>query len=380
MNRCQRVRSPFLLLVAVAALGVGLSGCGADDDPSVLPDTPLSSDAAEPDSGARLVEVATSSEQWTGVTIGPDGRMFVNFPRWQRSPTVSVAEIVDGELVAWPDEYRNSWSLAGDHDEQFICVQSVVADDRGSLWVLDPANPHFMGLVQGGTKLMQFDVATGELVRTYLFVPAILAQGSYLNDVRIDRAAGHAYVTDSGNGAIYVVALQSGEIRRVLDDHPSTEAEDVVLTIEGVDWITPEGVVPKVHADGIALGPDREWLYYQALTGRTMYRVPTAALRDPTLDPEELGAKVETIAASGASDGLIFGTDGWIYISALEESAIKRLDPATGDVEVVIQDPAIRWPDTFAVDPEGRVHFTIAQIHVDPDAAGPYRIFRIEGR
>ena len=254
----------------------------------------------------------------------------------------------------------------------------MVADDRGSLWVLDPANPHFMGLVQGGSKLMQFDLATGEIVRTYVFAPDELRSGTYLNDVRVDRDAGYAYITDSGRGAIYVVELGSGEIRRLLEDHPSTLAEDVVLVIEGRDWVTPEGVAPRVHADGIALSPERDWLYYQALTGRTMYRVPTAALQDPTLGPEELAALVETVAASGSSDGLIFGADGKIYISALEDNAVKRLDPATGDLELVVQDPAIRWPDTFAVDPDGRIHFTIAQIHLDPESAGPYRVFRVE--
>lgn len=101
-------------------------------------------------------------------------------------------------------------------------------------------------------------------------------------------------------------------------------------------------------------------------------------MRDPSLSPEEIAAQVESLGTTGASDGLIFGADGWIYISALEDSAIRRLDPATGKVEIVAQDPAIRWPDTFAVDPEGRVHFTIAPIHVDPENAGPYRIFRIE--
>jgi len=51
----------------------------------------------------------------------------------------------DGTLKPYPDEEWNSWRnaqattrTARDH---FVCVQSVVADNRGNLWVLDPASP-----------------------------------------------------------------------------------------------------------------------------------------------------------------------------------------------------------------------------------------------
>jgi sugar lactone lactonase YvrE len=132
-----------------------------------------------------------------------------------------------------------------------------------------------------------------------------------------------------------------------------------------------------VHADGIALDPEGGWLYFQALTGRTMYRVPTAALRDPSLNEDELGAKVERFAASGVSDGLLFGPGG-VYVSALEQDAIKRVD-TEGNVTTVIEDPRIVWPDSFALGPDGSVWFTTAQIHLGPNPPSPYRIFRIPG-
>jgi sugar lactone lactonase YvrE len=306
-----------------------------------------------------------------------DGRLFVNFPRWSPDVPVSVAELVNGELVPYPDVGRNSWSPDGDVQEQFVCVQSVVADGEGSLWVLDPASPGLAGVVAGGAKLMQFDLETNELVRVFRYAEPIIKPSSYLNDVRIDLEAGVAYITDSGDGALVVTDLESAESRRLLDDHPSTQAEDVVLTIEGEQWL-PGGGKPQVHADGIALSPDRRFLYYQALTGRTLYRVSTEALRNSALSAEELGEGVEVMGTTGAADGLIFGTDGKLYISALEENAIKRFDPETRDVETVVQDDAIRWPDTFTRDADGRIYFTTAQIHLGPNVTEPYRIFRIE--
>jgi sugar lactone lactonase YvrE len=361
-------------MLASAVALAGLVSCGGER--AARPEQTI----AKPDrSGAVVVEVAASERQWTGLTISEDGRLFVNYPRWSPDVPVSVAEIVDGAAVAYPDAARNAWSVeGGDPSEQFVCVQSVVADGRGSLWILDPGNPGFRGVVSGGAKLMRVRLETGNVERIYRFDAPVIKAASYLNDVRIDLEAQVAYITDSGDGAIVVTDLESGESRRLLDAHPSTEAEDVVLTIEGKEWRGPDGSAPRVHADGIALTPDKQWLYYHALTGRTLYRVPTSALRDAALSEHQIGETVETVAATGAADGLIFGLDGRLYISALEENAIKRYDPATGQVDVVVQGDMIRWPDTFTLDPSGRVHFTTAQIHLGASVTEPYRIFRIE--
>ena len=94
----------------------------------------------------RVEEAAHFPHQATGVAVSADGRIFVNFPRWTEDSPVSVVEVSrDGTLKPYPDEEWNSWRnaeattrTARDH---FVCVQSVVADNRGNLWVLDPASP-----------------------------------------------------------------------------------------------------------------------------------------------------------------------------------------------------------------------------------------------
>ena len=48
---------------------------------------------------SRLQSVATFDHQVTGVTVAPDGRIFVNFPRWTEDSPVSVAELMpDGSI------------------------------------------------------------------------------------------------------------------------------------------------------------------------------------------------------------------------------------------------------------------------------------------
>lgn len=135
---------------------------------------------------------------------------------------------------------------------------------------------------------------------------------------------------------------------------------------------------PSVHADGIALSPDREWIYYQALSGRTLYRVPTASLRDFTLSEAALGDLVERVAEVGASDGIIFAPTGDLYLSSLEHNAVRRLRP-TGELETVVADSRLRWPDSFSWGTGGELYLTTSLIHLGPAPEDQYRILRIPG-
>ena len=102
--------------------------------------------------GADLVCIADfADQQITGLAISPDGRVFVNLPRWASDTAISVGEVIDGEIRAYPDAEWNSWRNADEKSPRhhFVCVQSVVFDQEGFLWVLDPASPAMSGPVKG---------------------------------------------------------------------------------------------------------------------------------------------------------------------------------------------------------------------------------------
>ena len=190
----------------------------------------------------------------------------------------------DGTLKPYPDEEWNSWRNAQaatrtprDH---FVCVQSVVADNRGNLWVLDPASPGNEKVIAGGPKLVRIELATNKVAQVIHFGEDVALQGSYLNDVRFHPDGNTAFITDSGaRGAIVVVDLESGRAHARLDGHPSTQPEKGVdVSVAGQKLQRPDGRAFQVAADGIALSGDGRTLYWQALTGRTLYRVDTAAL------------------------------------------------------------------------------------------------------
>ncbi|UCD38509.1 MAG: hypothetical protein JSW54_03255, partial [Fidelibacterota bacterium] len=222
-------------------------------------------------SAIELTEIATSEALWTGVAVSQEGRMFVNYPRWFPSVDVSVAEITSsGAVRPYPDETWNRWSPESSATDHFVCVQSVYVDGDDFLWILDPAPVWLTGPVPWGPKLLKVDLDLDSVVQTFYFDTTVAPRGSYLNDVRVDTERGFAYISESGLGGIVVVDLASSQSRRLLADHPSTRAEDIVLVIGGREYLNPDGSKPQIHSDGIALDAGGEYLYYQALTGHNL--------------------------------------------------------------------------------------------------------------
>ncbi|MBX3387915.1 MAG: SMP-30/gluconolactonase/LRE family protein [Phycisphaeraceae bacterium] len=339
----------------------------------------------------RVKAVAESfGVQWTGLAVSKAGRRFVSSPNWHDGHYWSVAELKpDGSPAPYPDQFWNRFDerLGIPPGDQFVCVQSVHIDSSDRLWVLDPASPKFAGVIPGGAKLVQFDLATDRAARIIHFDDAIAPKNSYLNDVRIDVARDTAYITDSGLGAIVVVDLQTGKARRLLADDPRTKAEDIVPVIEGRELrysTGPEtGQVPKINADGIAISSDGQWLYWQALTARTLYRIPTDVLRDPTSSDERISAAVKSLGPSVMTDGMEIDSRGTLYFTALEKGSIMTRTP-DGLMQTIARDPRIIWPDSFAFGSDGSLYFTTSQINrtsrFSPRGtmpASPYFVFRL---
>jgi sugar lactone lactonase YvrE len=365
---------PFLLLLAVVA---SFSGCrpirplrpGRDAEPS-------RAEQAGSGDGADLIEIAASERLWTGIAVSREGRIFVCFPRWSDDVQVSVGEVLESDRVRpFPDTAWNHWNDSASPGEHFVCVQSVYIDGQDNLWILDPASPYFRGVVPGGAKLLKVDIEDGEVLQKIIFEESVVPSAAYLNDVRVDTERDVAYITDSGLGALVVVDLKTGMARRLLADHPSTKSEDIVLTIEGSEW-RPGGEAPRVHADGLALSKDGDFLYYQALTGRTLYRIETRWLRDATFGGYTHGIKVESLYGTCAADGMIIGQDGYLYLTSIEDNAIK-LFMSLGHLETVIEDPGLKWPDSMAWGSDGHIYVTTSQIHLADDVREPYKIFKV---
>ncbi len=324
-----------------------------------------------------LYEVIKSRKQWTGIAISRTGRMFVTYPRWSDDVPVSVGEISkEGYQRPFPDESWNEWTPDFDAASHFVCAQAAWVDAEDDLWIVDPASPRFAGVVPGGAKLVKISLTTNRVLKTYLFDEAAAPKGSYLNDVRVDAARGVAYLTDSGAGALVVLDLTSGKARRLMAGRTPVMSEATDIVIDGKPWRMPGGTKPEVHADGIALDPRGEWLYWHALTGKTLWRVRTADLLDASLTDAGLVRKVEKVIDTDPADGMEFGSDGLLYLTSLDGSGVRRLEP-DGTLSWVVQDPRLRWPDSLAVGADGLLYVTTSQIHLGASPREHYYVYRL---
>jgi len=329
---------------------------------------PISYEKAPPAIRHDLTEYPVFNDQVTGIAVSREGRIFVNFPRWVNDPLYSVAEVLPGgTLRPYPDNNWNRWGVDERHQPgaHFICVQSVFANGN-RLWILDAASPGFKGVIPGGAKLVEVNLATDRIERIFSFDALAAPHDSYLNDVRIDPRGDFAYITDSGAGAIVLLDLASGASRRLLANDPSTKAEPgFIPVINGKELRDEQGHAPQIHADGLAVDTKGDYLYYHALTARTLYRIKTAFLKDRKLTEAQLATHVERVAETGAVDGMVMGSDDNLYFTALEENAIKRYSPQ-GKISTIIRDEHLQWPDSMAITFDNYLYFTASQIQRMP--------------
>jgi sugar lactone lactonase YvrE len=329
----------------------------------------------------------------TGVTVSRTGRIFVNFPRWGDEVPFTVAELVDGKPVPFPNEALNRFPPEA-LEKTFVSVQSVVVDARDRLWVLDTGSVEMGPTAPGGPKLVGVDLVNNQVAKVITFPTSVALPTTYLNDVRFDLRrgkAGLAFITDSakdGPNGIIVVDLESGRSWRKLHDHPSTKAEGKFLAlVEGRPLAVHEPGKPaeslRIGSDGIAISADGETLFYTPLASRKLYSVAVDALADEKRSAAAVASTVRDLGEKGAADGLESDAQGRIYVTSYEQNAVLRRKP-DGSFETLVADPRLLWPDTLSLADDGRLYVIANQLHRQPSYQGgrdlrekPYLLVRI---
>jgi sugar lactone lactonase YvrE len=331
----------------------------------------------------ELEQVFTDDQyQLTGVAVSKDGRVFTCYPLWPGPHKWGVVEIVGPDAcIPYPDEHWNSWKPGDDGKSKWVCVQAVYVDDENYLWVVDPACPN-MEQVYDNIKLVKFNLGSNSVERVYTF-DGILSDKSYINDVRVDTQRKVAYLTNSNEGGIVVVDLESGEIRQVLSNHYSVKHDpSFTLIVDGKEF-KKNGEPVHLQSDGIALTHDGEWLYYKPLTDNKLYRIRTEHLRDTLVDEEKRQAMVEDLGTFAVSDGMIFDKNGNLYLGDYQNYKIVKITPDQ-QPEDLINDERLIWPDSYAITDDGYLYISCSQINKQPDynegenkRTSPYAIYRM---
>lgn len=371
----RRIFGIALLVLVLVAIGAAVAvkaryGGGSTDFPNL-------STAPMLESG--LQQVASLQQPPGNIAVAADGRIFFSFHP-AADPDIAVAQLVDGKAMPFPNA---AWQPHSGSDQHFYSVLSLRIDRQNRLWVLD--NGKF-GLY--APRLLAFDLNSGNLVHRFTFPPDLAGLGSHVNDFQVSPGGRWIYIADDSlfaqHPALIVYDSYHRRAWRALDGDISTRAENYIPVVNGREMQLFGLFSLRPGVDSIALDAEGEWLYFAAVTARKLYRIRTADLRNRRLSAQALAKQVEVFAPKSMSDGLSMDTQGNIYITDPEHSALQMLKP-DGSLHTLIQDARLRWPDGLSFGPDGWLYVTCSALQDYLGRFGsaiaehaPYAIYRLK--
>ena len=358
--------SPKVVLLLLAMLiasvhpAVDITAGAPDQLPPVLPTK----------QDPRLIEVASLQRIANGVATTPDGRMFLSHPQVE-GPTPQVSELKNGQPVPYPSAEINTWKQDGDLTQTFMKVNSLRIGPDGDLWVVD-AGARGVGYkaVPGAAKIVRIDVRSNRVRRVYPAPPSAVREYSYFNDTRFSPDGRRVYISDAAGRlpAIVVLDIESGAMRRVLENHPLTiarfkmygDSRQLVLKDPIPAWWGGMTTDKMVNVDQLEVSPDGRWLYFHPIGG-PLARVETRLIDDPRTPPEMLFNSVEKLIDTWTAAGTAIDAAGNIYMSQVNTRSVMRITPDM-TVTTLVSDPRLTWVDAMWIDSAGFLYMPAAQL------------------
>ncbi|NVN42963.1 hypothetical protein HW537_03485 [Asaia siamensis] len=319
-----------------------------------LPQPDSDNTAAQPT--LEIVKRFPADFNMIGVGVSRSGIVYASAPATMKRYSASVVRIdpKTGALIPFPDKNWNRFENNPTDRELWVSVPALWVDDQNHLWALDSSLPSVDQKVLP-PKLAEFDAETGRLIQIYHFGSDITPADS-LNDVRVDTRTRTAYITNEwGRGGLVVMDLDTGAYRLVLANTRSGIADpEQHLHIYGELARKKDGSLPVTQDDGIALSPDRAWLYYRPLTDHHYWRIATADLRDAHLSDAELDKKTQYLGQSVMSGGIEMDACNRLWVGDIENHGLYALTfpegAKTPQTQKVYDNPdVLDWADGFAI-------------------------------
>jgi hypothetical protein len=336
----------------------------------------------------RLIEVAQSPDyQWNGIALTNNNRMFASFPRLLGDVTPSVAEILPNNVLSpFPGGEWNTFNpttSSENVENRFVNINAVLTDSHNNLWAVDSGMIGNKTIVNAA-KLVKINLQTNTVERIYSVSSLNPPEGFALNDVKI--GSNYAFLTESGLGSLVIINLQTGQIRRVLDSHPSTKFVDpTVVRMEGRPVLDEKGQPKKLHNNHLELTPDEKTLFYKPPFGYNWFQVSTDDLTNERMTESELENKVLTSWKAMPTGGTTMDDAGNIYLMDIERQTVWQQNSVDGSWRLLIHDERITWGDASDVSADGFLYIPISQINHLPGSNNgtdqiekPFRIYKMK--
>jgi sugar lactone lactonase YvrE len=330
------------------------------------------------------LEVVAELEITPGnVTASRDGRIFASIHGMRRG-SAQLIEIKPGRNN-WKPFPNAAWNgKPGSGKNVLNSAHGVAIDSQNRLWVIDHGNWMPDGAEPTRPKLIAFDINTREMVFRYDFPESAI--GTIMQDLAVDDKRGFVYIADCGSRPAIVVVDINQKTSQRFENHPSLNAENVNLVVEGQKLLFPdaEGNMQdaRVPINPITLSADGETLFFGAMNGKTWYSVSAKLFRDRASD-KAIGAGIKVVGQKPVSDGVSTDAEGNHFFTNLQDGAIDKLSK-DGQLTRLIQDDRLRpWADNVRFGADSWLYIAVNQLHRasiftgKPDAGKPpYYIMR----
>ena len=281
-------------------------------------------------------EVVTKFDTRPGnPSITPDGRILVTIHPLAHPNTKMIEVMMAGKHKVYPDA-----AIVDGASSEFKAPLSVRTDDQGVAWILDL-----------GTKTLHgWNTRTNARVAKIAIPDTVLRPTSFLQDFALDQKRGRIIIADMTQGdlkskaipAFVVVDIATGQAKRVAESHASMMPE------------TENGFA----LNPITIDPSYEWVYFGAMHGSTLYRVPAEAFDGKG---ETVAAKIVPYGKKPYSDGITVDGSGQVYVNDIQNMAIGVTTPA--GYKIIANLPnGESWPDGISFGADGYVYATLNQL------------------
>lgn len=320
----------------------------------------------------KLEVVSTFPTERPGnVTVSPKGRVFVTMSALGETKYMVKEILKDGSAVNFPDD---SW-IVKPQGYSYKGINSTIgihASSDNILWVLDMGNKK--AEPKQAPKLVGWNIDTKKLVKVFPLPDAVLKPTSFLQDFVIDEKNNTAVIADmSLDGlilpavpAFIVIDLKTGYSRRVMEGDVTFAPldEPAVINSRKVSHTYSDGSIyePKYPLNPISIDKEMNWIYYGAMGGHKIFRIPAVAVANQNITDDDLSKKAEFYADKPKTDGFKVGDNGKVYVTDIEHNAVGVVTP--NEYKILAQDEKLlSWPDGVALSPDGYLYIVANQLH-----------------
>ncbi|QKJ21867.1 L-dopachrome tautomerase-related protein [Poseidonibacter lekithochrous] len=310
---------------------------------------------------ANKVEIAQTvallDERPGNIAISKEGRIFLTVQPLLHPNTKALEISAIGTNIAYPNTKYSKGK------ESIIkAAIGIKIDKNDNLWILD----------LGDKKFVVWDTKKNKLKKIIKLPEAVLTPASFLQDFAFDEKRNRIIIADMTQGdlksaptpAFITVNTITGKAKRIAQGHSS-----MMPDFEGGFALNP-----------IAIDPTFKWVYYGALHGKKIYRIPASSFdneKNVIKNIKEYGTKTY-------SDGIAADSKGNVYITDIQNDAIGLT--TSKEYKILAKLPKGQsWADGLTIAANGYIYATVNQLNRaaalnngKEEGVGPYLVVKIK--